>query len=91
MSRSDVKLADLGSIKEKKFAPHTEYVSTRWYRAPELALKSKNYTDAADIFAVGCIFAELVTMKPLFTSSSEIDQLQKIIAFLGTPTNWKEG
>eukprot|EP00727_Mastigamoeba_balamuthi_P001702 m51a1_g11529 putative protein serine threonine kinase (607) ;mRNA; r:961-5236 len=69
-------------------------VVTIWYRAPELLLGAKHYTPAVDNWAVGCIFAELVLLKPLFQgaernssdpSSFQDDQLRKIFGLLGTP------
>ncbi len=44
----------------------TEYVATRWYRAPEIMLNSKGYTHAIDVWSVGCIFAEMIDGRPLF-------------------------
>ncbi|XP_024360396.1 cyclin-dependent kinase E-1 isoform X2 [Physcomitrium patens] len=69
-------------------------VVTIWYRAPELLLGSKHYTSAVDMWAVGCIFAELLTLKPLFQgiedksspSPFQFDQLDKIFKVLGNPT-----
>ena len=56
------KLADFGLSKDiRTMPPHTDYVSTRWYRAPEILLHSKNYNHPVDIFAMGCIAAELYT------------------------------
>lgn len=63
--------------------PYTEYVSTRWYRSPEVILKSKNYNSPIDIFAVGAIMAELYNNKPLFPGKNEYDQLKKICEVLG--------
>mmetsp|Transcript_22261 Transcript_22261/g.34092 ORF Transcript_22261/g.34092 Transcript_22261/m.34092 type:complete len:476 (+) Transcript_22261:993-2420(+) len=67
--------------------------STRWYRAPEILLRSQSYNSPIDLFAVGCILAELLTLRPLFPGSNEIDQLHKLFQVLGTPTelNWPEG
>lgn len=56
------------------------------YRAPEVLLHSTNYNSAIDMWAVGCMIPELYTFRPLFPGSSEIDQLFKICALLGTPT-----
>ena len=63
------------------------------YRAPELLLRSTNYNSPVDIFALGCIMAELYTFCPLFPGNNEIDQLNKIVKVLGTPdkTDWPEG
>merc|ERR1711904_195847 len=63
----------------------TEYVVTRWYRAPEIMLSCQEYTKAIDIWSVGCIFAELLGRKPLFPGDDYIHQLQIICDKLGTP------
>ena len=63
----------------------TEYVVTRWYRAPELLLQALNYGKEVDIWSVGCIFAELLGREPLFKGSSHYDQLVKIFDIIGTP------
>ncbi|KAI9001952.1 kinase-like domain-containing protein, partial [Gaertneriomyces semiglobifer] len=87
MTGETVKIADFGLAREiRSRPPYTEYVSTRWYRAPEVILHSTNYNSPIDIWAVGCIMAELLTLRPLFPGSSEIDQLYKIMSILGTPT-----
>jgi serine/threonine protein kinase len=55
-----IKLIDFGLAREiRSRPPFTEYVSTRWYRAPEIILKSQNYNSPVDIFALGCIIGEL--------------------------------
>nr|ABF99885.1 Serine/threonine-protein kinase MHK, putative, expressed [Oryza sativa Japonica Group] len=89
-----VKIADFGLAREVSSSPpYTDYVSTRWYRAPEVLLQSSAYTPAIDMWAVGAILAELFTLSPLFPGGSETDQLYKICAVLGTPdhTVWPEG
>ncbi|KAJ2499002.1 mitogen activated protein kinase [Coemansia sp. RSA 1972] len=63
----------------------TEYVATRWYRAPEIMLSFLSYTKAIDIWSVGCIFAELLGGKPLFKGRDYVDQLNQILQILGTP------
>ena len=68
---------------------HTKEVQTLWYRAPELLLGNFKYSSQLDIWSIGCIFYEMVTGFPLFTGTSEIDQLFKIFRLLGTPTDWK--
>lgn len=88
-----VKLADFGlatDIKKLTRTPYTDYVSTRWYRAPEVLLKSSNYSFQIDLWAVGTIFAELITLNPLFPGQSEIDQLFRIFKVLGTPSTTKK-
>jgi serine/threonine protein kinase len=73
-SQDQVKLADFGLAREiRSRPPYTDYVSTRWYRAPELLLRSTNYNSPIDIFALGCIMAELYLLRPLFPGNSEVD------------------
>uniref|UniRef100_A0A6J0VB53 Serine/threonine-protein kinase ICK n=1 Tax=Pogona vitticeps TaxID=103695 RepID=A0A6J0VB53_9SAUR len=89
-----VKIADFGLAREiRSRPPYTDYVSTRWYRAPEVLLRSTNYSSPIDIWAVGCIMAEVYTLRPLFPGSSEIDTIFKICQVLGTPkkNDWPEG
>ncbi|XP_061416134.1 serine/threonine-protein kinase MAK-like isoform X1 [Lethenteron reissneri] len=89
-----VKIADFGLAREiRSRPPYTDYVSTRWYRGPEVLLRSTSYSSPIDIWALGCIMAELYTLRPLFPGSSEVDQIFKICQVLGTPkkTDWPEG
>ncbi|KAK0163645.1 hypothetical protein PV327_007308 [Microctonus hyperodae] len=89
-----VKIADFGLAREiRSRPPYTDYVSTRWYRAPEVLLHSTTYNSPIDIWAVGCIMAELYTFRPLFPGKSEIDEIFKICAVIGTPEkdDWPEG
>ncbi|KAJ0989885.1 hypothetical protein J5N97_008241 [Dioscorea zingiberensis] len=93
-----VKIADFGlaRIYQAPLKPLFEngVVVTIWYRAPELLLGAKHYTSAVDMWAVGCIFAELLTLKPLFQGVEvkampnpfQLDQLDKIFKVLGHPT-----
>ena len=92
--KDTVKIGDFGLAREiRSRPPYTEYISTRWYRAPELLLKSTNYNSPVDIFALGCIMAELYMLGPLFNGSTEMDQIYKICGVLGTPSisTWSEG
>eukprot|EP00601_Ochromonadales_sp_CCMP2298_P036787 CAMPEP_0173376540 /NCGR_PEP_ID=MMETSP1144-20121109/30224_1 /TAXON_ID=483371 /ORGANISM="non described non described, Strain CCMP2298" /LENGTH=348 /DNA_ID=CAMNT_0014329065 /DNA_START=245 /DNA_END=1288 /DNA_ORIENTATION=- len=68
----------------------TSEVVTRWYRAPELLLGARFYSSAVDVWAAGCIFAEIVFRVPLFPGDSDLQQLAKIFNLLGTPNsgNW---
>ena len=67
------KISDFGLVREIKTSPpFTEYVSTRWYRGPECVLRSKSYNHPMDMFAVGCIIAELFTQYPLFPGQNEL-------------------
>ena len=88
-----LKIADFGLAREiRSMPPYTDYISTRWYRAPEMLLKMTNYSHPVDVFALGCIMAELILQKPLFDGKSELDQLHKIFTVLGEPgPKWKEG
>lgn len=86
------KIADFGLAREiRSQGPYTEYVSTRWYRAPEVLLRSRRYSWQVDIFALGCIAAELFLNRPLFPGTNEIDQLNRLCSVLGTPNDWTEG
>jgi len=62
----------------------TEYVVTRWYRAPELLLCCDNYGTSIDVWSVGCIFAELLGRKPIFPGTECLNQLKLIVNVLGT-------
>jgi protein kinase len=62
---------------------HTGYVSTRWYRAPEIIMRQGQYDGKVDIFALGCIMAELYTGVPLLPGTSEDDMLYKLSNLLG--------
>lgn len=86
-------LADFSLARRSDQDSLTQYVSTRWYRAPELLLAAPNYHSAIDLFAVGCVAAELYTYEPLFPGDNEIDQLQRIFSVLGFPTekSWPRG
>ncbi|XP_061739742.1 serine/threonine-protein kinase MAK-like [Nerophis ophidion] len=89
-----VKIADFGLAREiRSQPPYTDYVSTRWYRAPEILLKFTSYSSPIDIWALGCIMAELYALRPLFPGNSEVDQIFKICQVLGTlkKAEWSEG
>uniref|UniRef100_A0A8C8K387 non-specific serine/threonine protein kinase n=1 Tax=Oncorhynchus tshawytscha TaxID=74940 RepID=A0A8C8K387_ONCTS len=89
-----VKIADFGLAREiRSRPPYTDYVSTRWYRAPEVLLRSSIYSSPIDMWAVGCIMAELYTLRPLFPGNSEVDEIFKICQVLGTvkKSDWPEG
>lgn len=64
----------------------TEYVATRWYRAPEIMLNSKGYTKSIDIWSVGCILAEMLSNRPIFPGKHYLDQLSHILSVLGSPS-----
>mmetsp|Transcript_3692 Transcript_3692/g.7072 ORF Transcript_3692/g.7072 Transcript_3692/m.7072 type:complete len:404 (-) Transcript_3692:1704-2915(-) len=99
--RGVVKIADFGLARlfQSPLRPLTDVdavVVTIWYRAPELLLGAKHYTKAIDLWAIGCIFAELITSKPLFQGQErerkgedrnpfQTDQIDKIFRILGKP------
>lgn len=87
-NQGQLKLADFGlarafGIPVRSF---THEVVTLWYRAPDVLMGSKHYSTSVDMWSIGCIFAEMVTGRPLFPGVSERDQLNKIFHLLGTPS-----
>ena len=82
-----LKIADFGLARAycPPIRPLTHEVVTLWYRPPEILLGSQAYAPPVDVWAVGTIFVEMVTKRPLFPGDSEIDQLYKIFRQLGTP------
>jgi len=87
-----VKVADFGLARsitqeiEDEQVVMTEYVATRWYRAPEILLGSTKYTKGVDMWAVGCILGELLGGRPIFPGGSTLDQLERICQVTGKPT-----
>ncbi|GAX82696.1 hypothetical protein CEUSTIGMA_g10122.t1 [Chlamydomonas eustigma] len=86
----DLKICDFGLARtsnntEKEFM--TEYVVTRWYRAPELLLSCSEYHTPIDMWSVGCIFAELLGRKPLFPGKDYVHQLNLITKVIGSPSD----
>ena len=65
--------------------PLTDYVATRWYRAPEILLGSNKYSTAVDMWGAGCILGEILAGKPVFAGSSTIQQLELICGLVGKP------
>jgi serine/threonine protein kinase len=80
-----LKVCDLGQCRqiEEKDPRLTEYVSTRWYRAPELLVGSKSYDKSIDIWALGCMIPELLSGKPLFPGNTNFEALAYVIKTLG--------
>jgi len=94
-SNCDLKICDLGLARGILSADAedmgeqqelTEYVVTRWYRAPEIMLACDSYSTAIDVWSVGCIFSELLERRPLFPGDDYIDQLRRIVSFVGKPS-----
>ncbi len=85
MSSTQPQVCDFGFARGElgDDATMTEYVVTRWYRAPEVMLCSQHYTSAVDIWSTGCCFAELIGVKPLFQGEDYVEQLQLITGVLG--------
>lgn len=87
-----IKIADFGLARSVAMSGTegdpimTEYVATRWYRAPEIVLGSSTYSKAVDVWSVGCILAELVNGKALFPGKSTLNQVELILEVLGRPT-----
>ena len=94
VSNEKIKIADFGLAREiRSIPPYTDYVATRYYRAPECILKSTNYNSPVDIWAVGCMMAELYNFKPTFYGGSEKEVIFRIASIIGPPNNlnWAEG
>ncbi|KAG8327525.1 cyclin-dependent kinase 20-like [Homalodisca vitripennis] len=88
-STGELRIADLGLGRIIcSDRPYTHQVATRWYRPPELLYGARNYTSSVDIWAVGCILAEMYNKSPLFPGESDIEQLALVIRGLGTPS-WR--
>lgn len=91
-SECHIKIADFGLARsiltknEEAEPVMTEYVATRWYRAPEIVLGSNRYSKAVDVWSVGCILAELINGKALFPGVSTMNQIELILEVLGKPT-----
>jgi len=86
--KGELKLADFGLARSFGIPVRSKSheVVTLWYRAPDVLMGSTKYSSTIDIWSTGCIFAEMVTSKPLFPGKSNEDQLQQIFKILGTPT-----
>ncbi|POW12874.1 hypothetical protein PSTT_04199, partial [Puccinia striiformis] len=87
----DLKVCDFGLARSIRTAEEetgfmTEYVATRWYRAPEIMLTFKQYTKAIDVWSVGCILGEMLSGRPLFPGRDYHHQLTLILDVLGTPS-----
>ncbi len=86
-SDCDMKICDFGLARgETKDVEMTEYVVTRWYRAPEVMLSPGFYGQKMDVWSIGCIMGELLGRRPLFRGKNYIEQMKLIFQQLGTPT-----
>lgn len=89
-SNCDLKICDFGLSRADipelyEAGAMTDYIATRWYRAPEILLGSENYNTSVDMWAIGCIFAELLTRKPFLPGTDSENQLKKIVEMIGSP------
>ncbi|CAK56204.1 unnamed protein product (macronuclear) [Paramecium tetraurelia] len=87
-----VKVADFGLARSvgksenlNELPIMTEYVATRWYRAPEILLGSHSYSKSVDMWSVGCILGEMILGKAIFSGASTLNQIEKIIELIGRP------
>lgn len=88
-SKGELKIADFGLAKSFG-SPNrilTHQVVTRWYRSPELLFGARLYSTGVDIWAVGCIIAELLLRVPFLPGETDLGQLSKIFEVFGTPSN----
>tara|TARA_Y100001958_G_C21244379_1_gene573581 strand:- start:2499 stop:3560 length:1062 start_codon:yes stop_codon:yes gene_type:complete len=82
----NVVICDMGSAKEFRSHPHTAYITTRYYRAPELVLDSSYYTNAIDMWSLGCIIVEMHSKTPLFHGIDNVEILCEILQKIGLPS-----
>ncbi|KAL9103380.1 MAG: hypothetical protein Q9163_001556 [Psora crenata] len=84
-----IKIADFGLARETNSPlPYTTYVSTRWYRAPEVLLRAGEYSAPVDIWALGAMAVEIANLKPLFPGGNEVDQVWRVCEIMGSPGKW---
>ncbi|CAD8111786.1 unnamed protein product [Paramecium sonneborni] len=90
-SECKVKVADFGLARsvakpdDNSNPILTEYVATRWYRAPEILLGSQHYSKAVDMWSLGCILGEMIVGKAIFPGTSTLNQIERIIELIGRP------
>jgi mitogen-activated protein kinase 15 len=88
----EAKLCDFGLVRlmeepdEAETVVMTDYIATRWYRAPELLLGCRDYCKSVDIWALGCLIGEMFLGKAMFPGTSTINQIEKVVAWTGSPT-----
>ena len=84
----EVKLADFGLARILSPSDDMSHqISTRWYRAPEILFGARRYDAGVDMWAVGAIAAELISLRPLFTGNNDIDQIFRVFQVMGTPSD----
>ena len=85
-----LKIADFGLARVfdgSKNRPYSHQVATRWYRAPELLFSARKYDEGVDLWAIGCIFGEMINSSPLFPGESDIEQICTVLKVLGEPND----
>ncbi|CAF2703429.1 unnamed protein product [Rotaria sp. Silwood2] len=82
---SNITILDFGLARVASTGCHTDYVATRWWRAPEIYLNETKYDEKVDIWSIGCIMAELILRRPLCPGETTTDQLNRIFDITGTP------
>lgn len=82
----DVKVCDFGLARAGCVPGVTDYVVTRWWRAPEVVLMPSAYNEKVDLWSIGCILAECMGRQPLFQGGDHLDQIKKIFHIIGTPS-----
>lgn len=90
---STIKIGDFGSCKiinPKEKKANTPSVGTKWYKAPEMIMGTKDYSKAIDIWSFGCLFAELILLEPLFPGGTDFEMINFIFNFLGYTEEDKE-
>jgi len=86
LARGDMQLDAEADEPDQVQGVLTEYVVTRWYRAPEVMLLPKQYTSAVDVWSVGCILGEILLRKAMFQGKNHVDMVCKFAETLGTPS-----
>lgn len=87
----EAKLCDFGLVRfmeeppDQELVVMTDYIATRWYRAPELLLGSRDYNKEVDMWALGCLIAEIFNGKAIFPGTSTMNQIERVIAWTGPP------
>ena len=88
----EAKLCDFGLVRleeeggDGEIPIMTDYIATRWYRAPELLLGSRDYSKEVDMWALGCLIGEMFNGKAMFPGNSTINQIERVLAWTGTPS-----
>lgn len=85
LNHRTLKLADFGSAKLMGVGPSSNYICSRWWRAPELVLGTSEYSTSVDWWSCGCVVAEMMFGRPLFRGQSSLGQIYEIMQALGTP------